>query len=316
MSRHVPAALLAHLLQPTTTTTRLLKIIGRDGELVYGLAMLDQNVTYDDGDGDLIYYATAGFDPSAFASDTGYSVDNAEGMALISEEVPHVTVEMIEAGALDDGRWACYLVNWRDLTMGHILLDAGDLGEVRTRFGMVWIPELLSYMARLKQPVGSVWSRNRCRAIFGTPASSQTGCGVSLTPLWEEGEVLSVGAETDRMFTGSVGAADSPTPSNYPARVQFLTGANAGREFATESIEGAQFTLTETTGYAIQVGDLYRRRLDCAKRYTEDCDQRYSNRLNFKGEPLIPIGDSSAVQSPGAQYEGDYRGGGDGTQEQ
>lgn len=303
--RTIPRRLLEHLQQPVTTTTRLLKIMGRGpSPLVYGLSMLDQNITYDDGDGELTYYATAGFDPSAFASDTGYSVDNAEGMALISEEVPHVSVEMIEAGELDDGRWACYLVNWADLSMGHMLLDAGDLGEVRTRYGMVWIPELLSYMARLKQPVGSVWSRSRCRAIFGTPAAAQDGCGVSLAPLWQSGIVLAVGAETNRVFTADTGT-DSPTPSNYPARVQFLTGANAGREFATESIDGTVFTLAETTGYPIAEDDTFRWRPDCGKRYLEDCRDIYDNRVNFKGEPLIPVGDSTAVQAPGAEYGGD-----------
>jgi uncharacterized phage protein (TIGR02218 family) len=303
--RTVPAALLAHLQGPVTTTTRLLKITLRSG-FSYGLAMLDRDVAYDDGDGDgeIDYIATNGFDPSALSADIGFSVANAEGYALISNAVPGVTVEMVEAGELDDAQWVCYLVNFLDLSMGHLILDAGDVGEVRTEYGMVWIPELLSYGMRLRQAVGSVWSR-KCRAIFGSPRNSQTGCGINLDPLWVSGSVVAVAAESDRTFTGSV-IADTGGVLPQPGRVEWLTGANAGREFSVEEIGETSETvsLSEPTSYPIEVGDTYRIRPDCAKRYQEDCIDTWDNGVNFKGEPLIPVGDATAVQAPGAQVPG------------
>lgn len=299
--RTIPPRLFEHLQQPVTTTTRLLRIILRTG-FSYGLAMIDRNVPYDDGDGELIYYALNGFDPSTLSQDIGYQVDNAEGYALISDVVPGVTVAMVEAGELDDAQWVMYLVNYEDTTMGHAILDAGDVGEVSTRYGMVWIPELLSYMARLRQPVGSVWSRS-CRAIFGTPANSQTGCGINLGPLWVTGAVTAVGAESNRIFTGTVVLGPSAVVP-YPGRVQWLTGANAGREFATEEVDGLVVTLAEPVNYAIEIGDTYRIRPDCRKRYLEDCIGTWANGPNFKGEPLIPVGDSTAIQVPGGQLPG------------
>jgi uncharacterized phage protein (TIGR02218 family) len=301
IARTIPADLLAHLQLPVTTTTRLLKISLKTG-FEYGLAMLDRNIPYNDGDGELVYYGTNGFDPSTLAADIGYSVDNAEGYALISDEVPGVTTQMVDAGDFDDGEWVCYLVNFEDLSMGHAILDGGDLGEVRTQYGLIWIPELLSYIARLRQPVGSVWS-TQCRAIFGTPADSQTGCGIDLAPLWVAGEVTAVGAETNRVFTGDL-VVDSSGVDAFPGRVQFLTGVNAGREYATEAVAGHVVTLSETTAYAIEVGDTYRIRPDCRKRYREDCIGVWNNGVNFKGEPLIPVGDSSQIQTPGAQLPG------------
>jgi uncharacterized phage protein (TIGR02218 family) len=307
MTREVPAALAAHLLQPDTTTCRLLKISLRNG-VVYGITTLDRDVIYDDGSGDeeITYVATNGFDPSTIASDVGYGVDNSEGYALISNDIPGVTVEMVEAGDLDDGEWICYLVNYDDLTMGHVVLDAGDLGEVKSRYGLVWIPELLSYAMRLRQPIGHVWSI-QCRAEFGTPADSQTGCGVDLSSLWVSGEVVSVGAEINRTFTGDVVSTTSPATALVPGRVQWLTGANAGKTFATEEVVGNVVSLLETTGYPIEVGDTYRIRPDCRKRFLEDCIGLYNNGPNFKGEPLIPVGDAPQVQTPGAQMP---RGGG------
>jgi uncharacterized phage protein (TIGR02218 family) len=299
--RTVPSFLQDHLDGVDTTTTRLLKVTLRSG-LSYGLTMLDRNVTYDDGDGVVQYIATNGFDPSTLSADIGYTVDNAEGYALISDAVPGITLEMVNAGELDDATWICYLVNYEDLTMGHVILDAGDLGEVRTRYGMVWIPELLSYGMRLRQSIGSVWSR-KCRAIFGSPANTQTGCGIDVTPLWVSGEVTAIGAESDRTFTGdAITATGGEVP--FPGRVQWLTGANAGREYATEEVVDETVSLNETTAYPIEIGDTYRIRPDCLKRFIEDCIETWDNGVNFKGEPYIPVGDASAVQSPGAQVPG------------
>ena len=307
MSCSVPPSLQAHLDQAATTTTRLLKIKSRTG-VVFGLCQLDRDVTYDDGsgDGDITYVATKGFDPSVLSTDIGLGVGNAEVQALLSNAIPGITEEMIHAGELDDAEWVCYLVNFMDVSMGHVVLDAGDVGEIVTRFGLLWIPELLSYVARLKQPIGSVDSIT-CRAIFGAPTSGdltiaqlQVGCGVDIAGLWVYGEVVSVGLETNRNFVGDEVSASGP-PVPFPGRVQFLTGNNAGREYATESVDQETVFLSETTAYPIEVGDTYRIRPDCRKRFKEDCIDTWNNGPNFKGEPHIPVGDDQAIQTPNAQ---------------
>jgi len=301
--RTVPAQIASHLADVSTTTTRLLKITLRSG-FVYGLCMLDRNITYDDGAGELEYIATNGFDPQTVAQDAGYSVNNAEGYALISDAVPGITTEMVERGELDDATWILYLVNFEDLTAGrHVLIDAGDLGEVRAQHGMVWIPELLSYGMRLKQPIGSVWSRT-CRAIFGTPADSQTGCGIDAEVLWVDGSVTAVGAESDRTFTGTAVTGSSPAQVPVPGRIRWTYGNNTGLEYAVESVSGLDVELTEPTRYPIQIGDEYEIRPDCGKQYQRDCIDIWNNGINFKGEPLIPVGDAASNQAPGAEFPG------------
>lgn len=307
--RTVPAALQTHLDGAATTTTRLLKITTKAGDS-FGLSMLPEDVAYDDGDGLLTYSASNGFDPSALANDLGFTVSNTEGRALLSADMG-ITLEMVRAGELDDATWRLYLVNFRDLTAGrHVLLDAGDVGEVRTQFGMVWIPELLGLGMRLRQPIGGVWSRT-CRAIFGSPADGPTGCGVDAEALWVLGSVASVGAETNRVFSGDVVVGGSGiTPR--PGVVEWLSGDNVGKRFGVEEVDTLEVTLAEPTPYPIQAGDEYRIRPDCAKRFLEDCRDKYANALNFKGEPHIPTGDSSGLQAPGAQLPraGGYVGGG------
>lgn len=299
--RNVPAALQTHLDGTATTTCYLLKIKTK-AESVFGLTTLDAGVAYDDGsgDGEVSYIATNGFDASALRADLGVSVDNAESYALISDEVESdeiggITEEMIDAGELDDADWAVYKINYKDTTPGrHVEIGSGNLGEVRTRHGLVFIPELLDTMAALKQPIGEVYSR-RCRATFGLPATEENrhrGCGVDADALWVAGEVQSVGAETNRNFTGDAVA----TPHSFPGRVRFTTGSNAGREYATDSVDGFVIELVETTAYPIQAGDEYEIRPDCGKRYELDCIGVWSNGPNFKGEPHIP--DGSEVSAP------------------
>lgn len=298
--RDIPAGLQAHLDGSATTTTRLLKIVLTTGD-VYGLAMLDRDIVYDDGEGEVTYYATNGFDPATLEADFGETVANTEVVALLADDSgTGITLEMVKAGELDDASWILYLVCFEDLELGHAIIDNGDVGEVRAQHGQTVAIELLGLQMRLAQSVGGIWSRT-CRAIFGTPADSQTGCGVDASTLWRNDTVAAVGSETDRLFSGQA-LGDSPAVTiEAPARVQFLTGDNAGREFAAEVITGDDVELSEPTPYAIQVGDTFRIRTDCRKRYEEDCIGRFDNGPNFKGEPLIPVGDSTAVQAPGAQ---------------
>lgn len=299
--RKIPTPTQLVLDSPASTMTRLLKFTLKDGT-VWGICMTNKDVVYDDGYGEVTYAASNSFDPSTFSSDIGYSVDNAEGYALISEDVPGITVEMVEAGALDDGKWVCYYVNYESPSPGSaVILDAGDLGQVRTQFGLVWIPELLSFAMRLRQPVGSVYSRT-CRAVFGTPAASQNGCGVSLAGLWQDFTVVEVGEEDDRTFYID-GLVQGSHPFS-PGRVLWVTGDSAAREFAIESVSfdtggRATVSLNETTSYAIQVGDTGRIRPDCAK--TKDACVAWGNYINMKAEDLIPVGDTAAISVPGAQ---------------
>lgn len=303
--RFIPVALQTHLDKASTTTCRLLKISLRTGE-TFGITTLDEDVLYNDGEssGPVIYKATNGFDPSDIAADIGYSVDNAESYALTALDSSGITEQMVATGALDDATWICYLIDYDALSEGHVTLDAGDVGEVKSRYGMSWTAELLSSAMRLRQPIGSVDSRT-CRAIFGTPADGQLGCGIDAEALWVSGEVSSVGAETDRTFTGDVTVSSAFPINPVPGRVDWLTGNNVGRIYAIEEFDSSGIiTLNETTPFAIEIGDTFRIRPDCRKRYIEDCIGVYNNGINFKGEPYIPVGDGVAIQVPGGQLPG------------
>ena len=297
--RQIPIALQANLDRPVQHVARGLRIELKDGT-VTGCAMWDEDLVYDHGDGygPVEYSAVTGFDPSDIMSDIGYSVANAEGRILVHTVNPVLTPENVEAGRLDDATWTCFLLNLDTMAPGSAaVLDAGDIGEVKVERGMVIIPELLSFMMRLRQPVGHVFQRP-CRAIFGSPANSQTGCGVNAEVLWQSGAVASVGAESDRAFAGEV-------TGYFPGRVEWLTGPNVGKRYAVESVSGNTITLAETTPYAISPGDQYRRRPDCTKLRDGPLGcKSWGNYLNMKSEDNIPVGDGAAGSTPGAQLPG------------
>ena len=297
--RQIPIALQSNLDQPVQFTTRCIRFRLKSGQ-VLGFTMWDRDVTYDHGDGfgPTIYSAGQGIDQSTISADVNYSVANAEGRILTKTTLTGLTIEMVEAGALDDGEWDCFVLDWRTAVAGSaLLLDAGDLGEVRTEGDMVIIPELLSYAMRLRQLIGTVWQRpGRC--IFGSPVASQTGCGIDADAMWVPGVVQSVGAETDRAFTGDI-------PAFYPGRLEFLTGSNVGRRYAIEKIDGMAITLAETTPFAIEDGDTYQHRPDCTKLKGGDLGcESYANWPNFKGEWTIPVGDAVAGSVPGGNLPG------------
>lgn len=290
--RTVPAALQAHLDGPVTTTCRLLRFALRDGR-VFGVTSLDADVVYDDGRGEVTYSANQGVDVSAISASADMTVANAEAQSLLVTTAPGITEAMIEAGELRDAEWTLMLVNYRDLGMGHAILGAGDVGEVTKRWGLLWVPELLSYSGRLSQPVGTHWSRT-CRAIDGSPADSQTGCGRTITQI--PGAVTAVGAETDRQFTGNHAAGTFPLA---PGRVLWVTGQNAGRVGFVEVHTAGAVTFGNAMPYPIAVGDTYTIADTCPRTWAA-CVAR-GNQLNFKGEPLIPTGDAPSVSTPGSQ---------------
>ncbi|MBN7822257.1 DUF2163 domain-containing protein [Bowmanella yangjiangensis] len=298
--RRIPAALLAHLQQPVTTTCRLLKISLADGR-EFGMTTLDQAITYMGVE----YSAINGIDSSIIATDTGLSVDNAEATALLSSDIAGITVEMALAGDLDDAQWEMMLINWADTSMGHMVIDAGDIGEVRVVDDMVYIPELLSFAMRLQQSIGHVWSR-RCRAVFGTPANSQTGCGVDAESIWQSGTVTAVGSEPTRVFADSSLLLDT---APVPGRLRWLTGPNASnRLYQVEAYSNVSGTiaLLEPVPFTIAPGHTFEIRRDCNKS-PSDCIG-YGNFINYKGEPLIPVGDGLETMTPSAQVFGGLSG--------
>ena len=290
MSRIIATGLTQHLDGGVTTLCRLLKITLADGVTVTGATTLDQPVTYDG----VVYSAIRGMDSSAIASDSSFNVENSEATVILSTDpLQGITREMVLRGELEGATWELLLVNYKNLAAGHIILDAGDVGEVRIVKNQVYIPELVSFAYRLKQSIGGVDSR-KCRAIFGNQEQGQLYCGVDAEALFVTGTVTAVSSgEPKRAFAGDQIVAP-------PGRVQWLSGDNtSGKLYQIDGYDVglSGMSIFEPMPFPIQVGDTYQVRPDCDKTLTT-CRDVYSNMIEFRGEPLIPVGE--ATQMPGA----------------
>lgn len=296
--RNWPAPLIAHMQQSVTTTCRLLKITLYDGR-IFGMTSLDRDVVYMG----VTYSSNNGIDSSVIATDAGLSVDNGEAFTLFAAPADGITQQMVDAGELDDAQWQAMIVNWADLSMGHGLLDSGDMGAIRTEQRSAYTVELVSYVMRLRQPIGTLDSRT-CRATFGSPPEGQYGCGVNADALWVSGAVTGVSADEPRRVFADSGLLITPQP--IPGRVQWLTGNNSTRNRlyqieAYSSVSGT-IALIEPTPYDILPTDTFRIRPDCDK--TLSSCKLYGNLLNMKAEPYIPVGDGLETATPSAQIPG------------
>lgn len=302
MSRRIPPDLFAHLQGPVTSVCRLLRITLVTGE-VYGITAHDRDIWY----GGVRYVSANGFNASAIATNAGLSVDNSEVRVLGALDDSGITLEMAANGQLDDAQWELLLVNWADLSMGAAVLDAGDVGEVSVIDDIVYTPELLSFAMRLRQSIGTTWSR-RCRAVFGSPAEGQLGCGVNASSMWVGGIVDGVQSDDPyRVFAYS--GFSGLGAEFFPGRVLWKTGKNAGprlRQVEAYSDSSGTVALFEPLAYPIEEGDTFEIRRDCNKS-PSDC-LAYGNFLNYKGEPYIPVGDGLETMTPSAQVFGGLSG--------
>ena len=299
MSKTIPSALQTHYNLRARTTCGLLKItpnVGFEGTPLPDIGMGTTNgpLTYNDGDGAVVYSAIGGFVPSSMVATADFSVDNGEVDILIpAYDLGPIVEAHVNAGRYDFSEFTYYRVNYKDLTTGrHEVVAHGSIGQMRVVNGLVVATELRSLMQQYRQSVCEVDSIT-CRNEFG-----DARCGVDVDALWVSGSVTSVGSEADCIFSDSSRAE----ADDYfaPGMVRWTSGNNTGRSYEVELFASDTFTLTFPTAFDIEVGDDYEVRKHCRKRYLEDCIGEWENGLNFNGEPYIPVGDEAALATPGA----------------
>jgi uncharacterized phage protein (TIGR02218 family) len=303
VSRDIPIALQSHLEGSATTLCMLLKIVCRNGT-TFGFTSSDKDRDYDDGDGLITYKAPTGFEMSEVSASSDLGVDNAEGSGLIPiYDLPeYITEQDVQAGLLDYAEQWVYLVNYRDLDTSdspyrakHAELFSGTVGRNKISFGQVLQLELLSLSNQMRQNFVQKTSV-RCRNDFGDEF-----CGVDVEALWQEFEVVAVGAESDRTFTIDGPSVSSPPAADHafqPGLVEWTYGDNTGTHPEVEDNLGAVVTLATPTRYPVQAGDRGRIRRDCKKRFVEDCIGENDNGLNFNGEPNLPLADDEQLGVP------------------
>lgn len=260
----------AHLAAECTTTALCWKIVRRDGA-VLGFTDHDGDITF----GGVTYAAATGFTGTAIRSSGNLAVDNLDVTALF--DATGITAADIEAGKYDYAEVFLFLINWADPSQGILKLQRGRLGEVQIRRGM-FVAELRSLSQSLQQTIVEL-SSPTCRADLG-----DVRCKVDVDALAVSGGATSVidranfadssRAEAAGYFTGGL--------------LTWTAGLNAGYAMEVKKYsEGGVFQLTQPMPYAIAENDAYTVYPGCDK-VLGTCRDKFSNVINFRGEPFIP----------------------------
>lgn len=286
--RSVGGQFLSHIEGEVTTLANCWKLTRRDGVML-GFCDHDRDLEIDA----LVYPGNSGFTPSAIDSNSSLGVDNLDVEGMLSSET--ITEADILAGRYDFAEIEIFLVNYRDLSQGKMMLRQGWLGEVaisRQRF----TTEVRGLTQRLTQTMGQFYSAS-CRATLG-----DARCGVQLGDYGADGLVSAVisafeFSDDDRLE--AAGLYDGGV-------ITFTSGANMGGtgEVRYHYLSGGAgvFRLAFAMAHPIQVGDAYHVTQGCDKSI-ETCHSRFDNVVNFRGEPSVPgldrMLETAGTRSPG-----------------
>lgn len=266
-------ALAAHLAQEVTTLCTCWK-----ATLQNGTAFGFTDHTSDLVIGGVLYESASGYTPTAIQGNSNLAVDNLEVVGLLDSAT--ITDADLNAGLWDYADIEIFQVNYADLTMGSNRLVKGRTGEIK--YGrQEFTAELRGLAQQLQQTIGEVYSAS-CRAQLG-----DARCKVDLAPYTFAATVT--GVTDQRQFA----AAALIQPAGYFAygKVIFDSGANAGLSMEVKASPPGAIELQLPMPYPVAIGDAFRAIAGCRKRFQEDCKAKFSNVINFRGEPWVPGND-------------------------
>lgn len=282
MSTTLPAAYQAHLNGENTTIGYILKLTRADAA-VFGFTSAGEDVTI----GAVIYSATQGLTISSLASSSGLAVDNLE-LSTIDDGTLFTRAQIL-GGVWQNAAFVLSRYNWANSSDGIEPLMAGTIGQVGLREGMV-VAELRGLQQYLQQTVGNVTTRT-CRARFAdfpTPNGSNR-CRLTAATFTRAGNVVST-VTSALVFTSSGLWTAVPTADYYgEGFLTWTSGANIGMSVKVRTyVASGVITLSAPAISTVVVGNTFTVIAGCRKRLTEDCKTKFSNVLNFQGEPHLP----------------------------
>ena len=280
--------LTAHLASNPTTLAYLWKVKRSDGTIM-GFTNFDVDITYTDGDGDTVtYLAGTGFANTAAANKSDLSVDNIEVTAFLDSS--SIDESDLRAGIYDNCDISIRIVNWNDLTMGDMMVKKGTVGIVKMVNGM-FTAEIRGLTQKLTTVLGATYGPV-CRAIFGSGTNgidmdSKYLCMFDVQTVRQTGTVDSVGdAATVVPVADLIGAAGWFDDGF----LKFTSGVLDGKAYEIKTWDGTTLTLFLPMPEPPSHGDTFEIEPGCNHLVGPggDCQNKFNNIVNFRGEPFIP----------------------------
>lgn len=282
--RTISTELELHLSGSVTTLATCWKVTRQDG-ITMGFTDHSGNLQVQS----VTYEASSGFTPTAIASSADLSVDNLDLEGMLSADT--ISEEDIFAGKYDFAEIEIFQVNYADLSQGTMVLSRGTLGEVRM-MDHRFVVEVRGLSQQLSQSVGEVFSPS-CRTALG-----DSKCGVNLASYTVTGTITEV---TDQQSIADSSRGEDDGYFNY-GKITFTSGANTGFSMEVKRfVSGGSISLVLPMPYPVDVGDGYSMHAGCDKTFGT-CISRFSNAVNFRGEPHVP-GVDRMLETAGTRSE-------------
>lgn len=262
-------ALRDHLAAETTRLATLWRITRRDG-VVMGYTDHDADIAH----GGLTYKAASGFTPGSVASAAGPAVDDLEVQSVLDAD--DIAEDDLLNGVYDGALVEIMLVDHADPDRGMLPLRKGRLGEVRVS-GQVFVAEVRGMTEAFSRNLGQLYSPI-CRGDLGDGR-----CRIGIAAHSVTGTVTGV---TDRRSFADSGRDEAAGWFDH-GLLTWTEGANAGLAMEVKSFADGAFALFLPMRHDIAIGDQFRVRAGCDKRF-ETCRDKFGNALNFQGEPHVP----------------------------
>lgn len=261
-----------HIASEVSSLATCWKITRKDG-VVMGFTSHDTQLEIDG----LTYRAQTGITPTAVQTNSSLAVDNLEVEGMLSDD--SIREADLNAGLYDFAELEVFMVNYADLSMGKMQLRRGWIGEVTFGAGQ-FVAEVRGLTQKLSQRIGDVFSP-QCRAVF-----ADTKCGVDEAAFTVSAVVDS--SESRQVFVSSELEQDAGY-FNF-GKVNFTSGENSGLSMEVKEFALGRVVLVLPMPYEINVNDDFEIVAGCDKNF-DTCVSKFSNAVNFRGEPHVPGSD-------------------------
>lgn len=246
--KQVSDLLKAHLAGEDTTIATLWKIVRTDGQ-TFCFTDLDNNITYQNE----VYKASRSFNISNIKTSSNFEVDNAELTTFLKRKnlqlADFIDGSIINEDDINKGLWdlAYYkiiLVNFMDLSMGHMHLRSGKLANIETGRNTVKA-ESRSKKQHLNQNIGRTYNFE-CDAKLGDEwCTPDFGGGKQ----FDDGKTMN-----DYTRTGSV----TTVINQHSWLDDSLTQSNAVNKASITNIQAGEVTKIQMPNHPFVAGDQIR----------------------------------------------------------
>lgn len=265
---------------PLTSAAYGWRLERRDG-VTLGFTSHDRDVELDG----LILRASPGMMPSSIVESIGLDVDGLDVRGALTADA--IRADDLAAGRWDAARLSIFLFDWTVPSAGVRMLAVGELGAI-SHSGSEFDAEFKGPAAKLDRAVAPYTSPG-CRADF-----CDADCGLNAARFTRQAQIVSA---TGGDLTLAAPLAGSPENFAF-GKIRWLDGPNCGLWSDILSVTAISIQLIVPPPFTAVSGARIELIEGCDKTIAT-CGTRFSNAINFRGEPYLP-GNDILTRYPGA----------------